>query len=103
MCMCIFVQSVWTSSNLLCIPNATDNIENQFRQNFIDQPYDQKLMTKALLICWQIWEARNSLIFKQVQPHPSRVLIVAAAIGSSYWKENPSPHKEGLDKSYAIK
>lgn len=40
---------------------------------------------------------------KTLQPHPSRVLFVAAAIGSSYWKENLSPHKKDPDKSYVIK
>lgn len=28
MCMCPFAQAVWTSSNLLCIPDASNNIVN---------------------------------------------------------------------------
>jgi hypothetical protein len=49
--LCSSAQAVWTNSNLFCIPDTTDIIVNWFRQNFTDQTCDEKLMTKALLIC----------------------------------------------------
>ncbi|KAI5320684.1 hypothetical protein L3X38_040392 [Prunus dulcis] len=37
-----------------------------------------------------IWEARNHLIFKGINPHPVRVLTVAGQIGLDYWQQNSS-------------
>lgn len=28
-------------------------------------------LSKAILICWQIWEARNNLLFQDSHPHPT--------------------------------
>lgn len=48
-------------------------------------------LSKALLLCWQIWEARNNCIFKDIDPHPVKVLNVAGRIGLDYWKINSCP------------
>ncbi|XP_016649981.1 PREDICTED: uncharacterized protein LOC107881203 [Prunus mume] len=45
-------------------------------------------LSKALLLCWQIWEARNNCIFKEIVPHPARALLMARRIGLDYWKIN---------------
>lgn len=42
------------------------------------------MLSKALLLCWQVWEARNNLIFKDVTPHPVCALIVAGQVGMEY-------------------
>ncbi|VVA28953.1 PREDICTED: ribonuclease [Prunus dulcis] len=49
------------------------------------------ILSKALLLCWQIWEARNNLVFKDIAPHPARALHVAGQIGLDYWKINSTP------------
>ncbi|BBG93775.1 RNase H family protein [Prunus dulcis] len=46
------------------------------------------VLSKALLLRWQIWEARNNCIFKDINPHPVRVLNVVGRIGLDYWKIN---------------
>lgn len=45
-------------------------------------------LSKVLLLCWQVWEARNNLIFKGVTPHPVRVLNLARQVGMEYWRQN---------------
>ncbi|CAL9001769.1 unnamed protein product [Prunus brigantina] len=49
------------------------------------------VLSKALLLCWQIWEASNNCIFKDIVPHPARALLVAGRIGLDYWKINSCP------------
>lgn len=44
------------------------------------------LLSKLLLICWQVWESRNPKIFNQENPHPVRVIHKAASIGASFWE-----------------
>ncbi|CAL9002650.1 unnamed protein product, partial [Prunus brigantina] len=55
-------------------------------------------LSKALLLCWQIWEARNNCILKDIVPHPARALLVVGHIGLDYWKINscPSQKSNGL-------
>lgn len=55
-------------------------------------------LSKALLLCWQIWEARNNCIFKDIDPHPVKVLNVAGRIGLDYWKINSCPPKKSTGK-----
>ncbi|KAI5323745.1 hypothetical protein L3X38_032817 [Prunus dulcis] len=38
-------------------------------------------LSKALLLCWQVWEARNNCVFKDIAPHPVRALHVAGQVG----------------------
>ncbi|CAL2235337.1 unnamed protein product [Prunus armeniaca] len=49
------------------------------------------ILSKALILCWQIWEARNNCVFKDIAPHPVRALNVAGHIGLDYWKINSTP------------
>ncbi|CAL2236970.1 unnamed protein product [Prunus armeniaca] len=50
-----------------------------------------RVLSKALLLSWQIWEARNNCIFKDIAPHPVRALNVAGHIGLDNWKINSCP------------
>lgn len=47
---------------------------------------DLSLCSKAILICWQIWNDRNNLIFRNGKVHPAKVPIFAG----SYWKRLPT-------------
>ncbi|CAL8163093.1 unnamed protein product [Prunus armeniaca] len=49
-------------------------------------------LSKALLLCWQVWEARNNCVFKDIAPHPVRALNVAGQVGLDYWKINSIPN-----------
>ncbi|CAL8992562.1 unnamed protein product [Prunus brigantina] len=60
------------------------------------------LLSKALLICWKIWEARNNLLFQDLKPIPASCIHVAASVGLDYWKLNSLPRK-GKDFSMMIK
>ncbi|KAI5348858.1 hypothetical protein L3X38_001745 [Prunus dulcis] len=52
------------------------------------------VLSKTPLLCWQIWEARNNCFFKDIDPHPVRVLNVAGRIGLDYWKINSCPSQK---------
>ncbi|BFG15997.1 hypothetical protein CerSpe_022710 [Prunus speciosa] len=54
-------------------------------------PDGPSVLSKALLLCWQIWEARNNCVFKDIVLHPARALLVAGRIGLDYWKINSCP------------
>lgn len=54
-----------------------------------NNPNTISALEKCLLLCWQIWDSRNNWIFKQITPHPAKVIHSAAAIGPAYWAHNP--------------
>ncbi|CAL9004528.1 unnamed protein product [Prunus brigantina] len=60
---------------------------------------DLDLLSKALLICWQIWEARNNLLVQDSKPIPASCIHVAATVGLDYWKLNSSLKK---DKDFSM-
>ncbi|CAL9009809.1 unnamed protein product [Prunus brigantina] len=60
------------------------------------------VLSKALLLCWQIWEARNNCTCKDIDPHPVRVLNVAGRIGLDYWKINSCPPQKSTGKDIQL-
>ncbi|KAI5314626.1 PREDICTED: PRUPE_7G010700 [Prunus dulcis] len=38
-------------------------------------------LSKAILICWQIWEARNKMLFQDSHPHPASCFHTATTDG----------------------
>lgn len=87
---CFFARNVWGCSSTfssLHEPNH-DFIGwlSQLPCNAQSQEFDH--LSKAILICWQIWEARNNLIFHSTQPHPTRCVHDAAVVGLDYWQQN---------------
>ncbi|XP_050379486.1 uncharacterized protein LOC126796805 [Argentina anserina] len=42
----------------------------------------------CLLVCWQIWKARNNLIFSDLSTPFQATIQHAASIGSTYWNAN---------------
>ncbi|KAI5324042.1 hypothetical protein L3X38_033115 [Prunus dulcis] len=49
------------------------------------------ILSKALLLCWQIWEARNNCVFKNMAPHLASALTVAGQVGLDFFKNNSTP------------
>lgn len=45
-------------------------------------------LSRALLLCWQLWNKRNNTIFRNTKQHPTRVLLVASSLGQDYLKAN---------------
>ncbi|KAL6218285.1 hypothetical protein ACLB2K_011500 [Fragaria x ananassa] len=46
---------------------------------FINQPYDKNLFEKVFILCWQIWKARNDIVFKDIIVTTSKVVAIAAS------------------------
>ena len=42
------------------------------------------ILSKALLLCWQIWAVRNNCVFKDIAPHPVRALNTTGQIGLDF-------------------
>jgi hypothetical protein len=72
------------------LPTTLENAPNliNWLDNLISLGNDKQLFSHILLICWQIWDSRNNWIFKQVTPHPSKVIHVAYSIGCDFWNVN---------------
>ncbi|CAN6717139.1 unnamed protein product [Malus baccata var. baccata] len=55
-------------------------------------PYDESenlsLLSKVLLICWQIWNDKNNVIFRKTKPHPTKVPLLAVAVGMDFFRKN---------------
>lgn len=52
-------------------------------------------LSKALAICWQIWNDRNASIYRNEKPIQYRSVIRALSTAKDYFKENAN-----LDKNY---
>lgn len=38
---------------------------------------------KVLILCLQIWNSRNDIIFQKVLPQPARIFVVATKVGAN--------------------
>ncbi|XP_068304275.1 uncharacterized protein [Pyrus communis] len=45
-------------------------------------------LSKFLTICWQIWNDRYNVIFRQGTPCPERIHIIASSVGQEFFKAN---------------
>ena len=90
---CPFVKEVWRCtpqspnpllwrSSLIDWITSYQNWQGQ-QGNILDN------LSRVLLLCWQVWETRNQWVFKQIKPHPAKVLRIAAQIGKDFWEANP--------------
>ncbi|CAL8155173.1 unnamed protein product [Prunus armeniaca] len=101
---CPFAQSVWSCTNLvpaISSPNF-DFLTWLGTLTSTTTSRGPDILSKALLLCWQIWESRNNMIFKDINPYPVRVLIVAGHVGLDYWHQN-FKDVEGLKTPIHIK
>ncbi|KAI5324529.1 hypothetical protein L3X38_033602 [Prunus dulcis] len=69
-------------------PSGVFTIKSAYQLPCNAQSQEFDHLSKAILICWQIWEARNNLIFHSTQPHPTRCVHAAAVVGLDYWQQN---------------
>ncbi|CAL2266778.1 unnamed protein product [Prunus armeniaca] len=87
---CFLARNVWGCSSTFSSLHAPNHDFigwlSQLPCNAQYQEFDH--LSKAILICWQIWEARNNLIFHGTQPHPTRCVHAAAVVGLDYWQQN---------------
>ncbi|CAL9028505.1 unnamed protein product [Prunus brigantina] len=87
---CPFAQSVWSCTNLvptISSPNF-DFLTWLGTLTSTTASRGPDILSKALLLCWQIWESRNNMIFKDINPYLVRVLTVAGQVGLDYWHQN---------------
>ncbi|CAL2229189.1 unnamed protein product [Prunus armeniaca] len=87
---CHFVISIWRCTSLLPLSILQDFDCVSWLSTLSSTSSSDGLytLTKALLICWQIWDTRNKFVFQDISPHLARVLHVAGQIGMDYWKLN---------------
>ncbi|KAI5338965.1 hypothetical protein L3X38_018237 [Prunus dulcis] len=87
---CSFTQSIWSCTNMDPASSAS-NFDFLTWLGTLPAGYapdGPNALSRALLICWQIWEAINNLVFKDVTPHPVRVLDMAGQVGLEFWNQN---------------
>ncbi|KAM1457684.1 hypothetical protein ACFX2I_034831 [Malus domestica] len=82
--ICNYAQEVWRISSGANPVGAGLNLIDwlsELKANDESKLFD---LSMALLICWQLWNDRNNLIFRNCKVHPTRVSKVAATAGSEY-------------------
>lgn len=88
---CPFVKEVWRCTPqcpnpLLWHASLVDWIADY--QNWHCQQGNNLDNLSKVLLCWKVWETRNQWIFKQIKPHPAKVLRAAAQVGRDFWEAN---------------
>ncbi|CAL2275989.1 unnamed protein product [Prunus armeniaca] len=98
---CCFARDVWACSHdLQPLRERSGSMHTWLLSLSLYSPKSElDLISKALLICWQIWEARNNLLFQDSKPLPANCIHDAATVG---WKLN-SWLKKDKDFSMMIK
>ncbi|KAI5321893.1 Hypothetical predicted protein [Prunus dulcis] len=93
---CNFAKEVWgCSSDIRPLTSHTGDLYRWLSSLGCSTPkFDLDLLSKALLICWQIWEARNNMLFQGSKLHPACCIHVVATVGLNYWQLNSSVQKE---------
>ncbi|KAI5347853.1 hypothetical protein L3X38_000740 [Prunus dulcis] len=101
---CSFIQSIWSCTNMDPMSFSTnfDFLTWLGTLPASSTPDGPNALSKALLLCWQVWEARNNLVFKDVTPHPVCVLNVAGQVGLEFWNQNVK-HAKGPSAPLHIK
>ncbi|ONI04198.1 hypothetical protein PRUPE_6G308200 [Prunus persica] len=54
-------------------------------------------LSKALLICWQIWEARNNVVFHDSKATLASCFHAAACVGLDFWRLNSKARLDSAD------
>lgn len=102
-CECSFAHDIW---RIVCPPHVDvcqEGIIPWISKMLTDKAHGKDNLTYFLLICWQIWDARNSWIFKKSPPSSSKVIHVAQAIGRDFAIANPKKDTSKRIKESNIK
>ena len=88
---CPAVVQAWNLINITDFINSDDIIQdliNAFTNNVFDAPKFEKTIT----LCWQIWQRRNNLIFRNEAFSPHAAVVTAAYFfNGSRTPNNPPP------------
>ncbi|KAI5312445.1 hypothetical protein L3X38_041618 [Prunus dulcis] len=101
---CQYAKDVWALSPYLMPlpPQAGDlyiwllSLSPTFTKSELDH------LSKALLICWKIWEARNNMVFHDSKATLASCFFAAAYVGLDFWRLN-SKARLGSADSMMIK
>lgn len=87
---CSYAKQVWNCSNDASLLNADSNITVNQWLNGLSHSNKNTLssLSKALAICWQIWNDRNASILKKEKMFHYRSFTNAMSIVDDYFKEN---------------
>ncbi|XP_004305978.1 PREDICTED: uncharacterized protein LOC101292333 [Fragaria vesca subsp. vesca] len=77
-CHCPSSLAVWNLAHCNDLSNANDMVET-LNDIFINRPYDADKLSKIILLCWQIWQKRKNVIFRNEIFSPHAVVAGAAA------------------------
>ncbi|CAL2240658.1 unnamed protein product [Prunus armeniaca] len=79
---CQFAKDVWAlSSDLMPFPSQIGDMYNWLLSlSATSTKSDLDPLSKALLICWQIWEARNNVVFNDSKATPASCIHAATCI-----------------------
>ncbi|VVA35847.1 PREDICTED: ribonuclease [Prunus dulcis] len=87
---CHFAKDVWAlSPNLMPLPSQTGDL---YIWLLSLSPTSTKSeldpLSKALLICWQIWEARNNVVFHDSKATLASCFHAVACVSLDFWRLN---------------
>ncbi|CAL8991586.1 unnamed protein product [Prunus brigantina] len=96
---CQFAKDVWAlSPDLMPIPSQTGDL---YIWLLSLSPSSTKSeldpLSKALLICWQIWEARNNVVFHDSKATPASYFHAATCVGLDFWRLNSKARLDSAD------
>ncbi|CAL2271825.1 unnamed protein product [Prunus armeniaca] len=85
---CQFAKDVWAlSTDLMPLPSPIGDMYNWLMSlSTTTTKFDLDPLSKALLICWQIWGARNNVVFHDSKATPASCIHAAACVGLDFWR-----------------
>ncbi|CAL9014261.1 unnamed protein product [Prunus brigantina] len=87
---CQFAKDVWALSiDLMPLPSQIGDMYNWLMSlSATTTKSNLDPLSKALLICWQIREARNNVVFHDSKATPASCIHAAAYVGLDFWRLN---------------
>ncbi|KAL6194501.1 hypothetical protein ACLB2K_035585 [Fragaria x ananassa] len=80
---CKYAKEIWQASNMMPPLNWEEGFFRVIHEWFVENPFDNVCFTKLITICWQIWKARNEVIFKGKNLNAGNIVRAAAMFQSS--------------------
>ncbi|XP_019168815.1 PREDICTED: uncharacterized protein LOC109164722 [Ipomoea nil] len=88
--LCDFAKNIWDKSNLT-IPNIITNIFYVWFDELLNV-LDSDGIFYAVVILYNIWRARNRVVWEATLPRPEAVLKIAAAAKLAWSRAHPQQH-----------